>query len=63
MKVVITLGIAVLLLLALLSVKQNNSGSVSQKRSWEVQKISGHTPTAADIEFVDFDFEQFAMSR
>lgn len=62
--VVISLAVAVLLVLALLSIKQNDSSpGVSQKRSWPVEKVPRSSTTVADIEFVDFRFEQFAMSR
>ena len=58
---VISLAVAVLLTLACLSAEQSESSPVvSQRRSWPVEKIS---TTVANIEFVDFDFEQFAISR
>ena len=61
--VVISLAIAVLLVLALLSVKESDSSrSPSQKRSWTIEKVPGRSTNGADIEFVSFDFEQFAMS-
>lgn len=62
--VVISIVIAVLLVLALLSVKQGDSSpSVSQKRSWTVEKVPRSSTNVPDIEFVDFRFEQFTMSR
>ena len=62
--VVISLVIALLIVIALLSVKQSDSSpGVSQKRSWPVEKVPGSSPTVTDIEFVDVDFEQFSMSR
>ena len=62
--VVISLVIALLIVIALLSVKQSDSSpGVSQKRSWPVEKVPGSSPTVTDIEFVDFDFQQFSMSR
>ena len=75
MKVLISLAVAVLvLLLALLIGTQrksisdsstNDSSSISsrlsQRRSWPVEKVPGRS-SVADIEFVRFDFERFAMS-
>lgn len=62
--VVISFAIAVLLVLALLGVKQSDSSpGVSQQRSWTVEKVPSRSTNGADIEFVDFAFEQFAMSR
>jgi hypothetical protein len=41
----------------------SNSSRLSQRKSWPVEKVPGRSSRAADIEFIDFDFEQFAMSR
>ncbi|HKY42477.1 MAG TPA: hypothetical protein VJM50_05245 [Pyrinomonadaceae bacterium] len=78
MKVVISLGVAVLVLLLALFIgterrsnsdntsgneSSSSSSALSQRKSWPVEKVPDRSPTVADIEFVDFDFEQFAMSR
>ena len=63
MKVILILAITLLLMLALLRAPQTSTRDHAQRKSWPVEKLPNSSARVADIEFVDFDFEQLAMSR
>lgn len=62
--VMMSLGVAVLLTLACLGAeKSDRNDNLSQQRSWPVEKVQTSPTNGAGVEFVDFRFEQFSMSR
>lgn len=50
-------------MLALLPEPQTSTVDHSQRKSWPVEKLPTRAATVGDIQFADFKFQRFAMSR